>query len=104
MASSVCCLLRRNLSRFARSPYPEIAEGCGSETRDREVEVGRLAGGQVPGRGQAGNGQGPFEKPVSLERGGDGQHLDLTAEPSRRERGRSVGIAQDVDEIEGAFA
>src|SRR5882762_6773505 len=104
MASSVCCLLRRNLSRFVASPYPEIAESCSSETRDREVEIGRLAVGQMPGRGQARESQGPFEQPASLERGGDGQYLDLTVEPPRCERGRGVGIAQDVDEIEGAFA
>src|SRR3979490_2096884 len=104
MASSVCCSLRRNLSRFARSPYPEIAEGCGSETRDREVEVGRLAVGQGPGSRQAGESQGPFEQPGPVERGGIDQHLDLAVESSRRQRRRSIGIAQDVDEIEGSLA
>src|SRR5882757_7434352 len=33
MASSVCCLLRRNLSRFVASPYPEI----GNKLRQRHL-------------------------------------------------------------------
>jgi hypothetical protein len=50
MASSVCYLLRRNLSSFVTSPYPEITEGCSSEARDREVEISRLTVRKVPGR------------------------------------------------------
>ena len=58
----------------------------------------------MPGRGQAGECQGPFQQSLPVERGGIGQQVDLTIESSRRERGRGVGIAQDVDEIEGPFA
>jgi hypothetical protein len=120
MASSVCCLLRRNLSRFAAPPYPEIrtqfatvasaklrsstatsgAKSCGSEACDSEVEIGRLAVGEVPGSRQAGEGQGPFEQPMPVERGGIGQYVDLTVEAPWRQRRRGVGIAQDVDDCE----
>ena len=35
---------------------------------------------------------------MPVECGGLSQHLDLTIEPTRRQRGRGIGIAQDVDE------
>ena len=40
---------------------------------------------------------------MPVECSGLSQHLDLTIEPTRRQRGRGIGIAQDADEIEGAL-
>src|SRR5580704_10375151 len=91
-------------SRRRRGWIASGAKGRDGEGRDGKIEISSLAVGEVPGRRQAGEGQGPFDEPMPVERSSIGQHVDLAAEPPRRQRRGGVGIAQDVDEIEGALA
>src|SRR5262249_60892647 len=51
----------------------------------------------MPGGGQAGEGQRPFDQPLSVQSGCRGQQVDLMGEASGAKRDSGIGIAQDVD-------